>query len=258
MRFSGKTAVVTGASAGIGRTIARALAAEGARVVIVDQAAASEAVEEVRALAGAGDALMCDIRSEESVAAMADRVTDLLGGRLDVLVNNAGVNGRAQLVMDMPLDSWNHTLQVNLTGTMLVTRSLAPMMIARSSGSIVNIASNVSRRGLPYRADYVASKWALLGFTQTLALELAASNVRVNAVCPGPVNGDRIELILADHAAAENRTAESIRDEWQAASPMNRFIEPREVAEVVLFLASTQSSAMTGQALNVTAGQLMN
>jgi NAD(P)-dependent dehydrogenase (short-subunit alcohol dehydrogenase family) len=171
-------------------------------------------------------------------------------------VNNAGINGNAQLVSEMPLDSWNRTIGTNLTGTMLVTRELTPFLIA-ARGRIVNTASNVARRGLPYRADYVASKWALLGLTQTLALELASSGVRVNAVCPGPVEVDRIEQVMASHAQAEGRSIEEVRHAWESDSPMGRFIQPVEVANVIAFLASDESSAMTGQALNVTAGVIM-
>ncbi len=120
------------------------------------------------------------------------------GAAIDVLLNNAGTNGRVHLVREMDLTDWEQTLSINLTGTMLVTREAIPYLVASGSGRVVNVASNVARRGLPRRADYVASKWALLGLTQTLALELVDDGIRVNAICPGPVEGDRIEQILAD------------------------------------------------------------
>jgi NAD(P)-dependent dehydrogenase (short-subunit alcohol dehydrogenase family) len=166
-------------------------------------------------------------------------------------------NGHYSLIKDMPLGHWRETIEINLTGTMLVTRTTRPFMIARQSGSIVTTASNVARRGLPYRADYVCSKWALVGFTQTLALELAPYKIRVNAVCPGPIEGDRIEDVMAHHAEVEGKTIAEIRRAWESAAPMNRFVEPREVAAVILFLCSADASAMTGQALNVTGGFLM-
>ena len=130
---------------------------------------------------------------------------EFFDGRIDVLVNNAGFNGHYSLIKDMPLAHWRETIDINLTGTMLVTRSVLPFMLDRKAGAIVTTASNVARRGLPYRADYVCSKWAILGFTQTLALEVASHNIRVNAVCPGPIEGDRIEDVMAHHAKFEGK-----------------------------------------------------
>jgi len=140
---------------------------------------------------------------------------------------------------------------------MLVAREVIPYMKKQQFGRIVFTSSNVGRRGLPYRADYVCTKWAILGLTQTLALELADFNIRVNAVCPGPVTGDLINEVVDFHARSENRPAEEIHREWANAAPMKRYIEPEEVANVMMFLCSDQSSAMTGQALNVTCGFIM-
>jgi len=199
---------------------------------------------------------VCDISHEDEVKSTVRRVAEILGGRIDILINNAGYNGKAQLVKDMKLDDWNYTLGINLTGTMLVTREIIPHMIARKSGCIVNIASNVARRGLPFRADYVCSKWALLGLTQTLALELVDYGIRVNAVCPGPIEGERIEQLVRMHADAEGVDFDAMHKAWESV-PMKRFIKPEEVAHVVKFLCSEASSAMTGQALNITGGFIM-
>ena len=155
-----------------------------------------------------------------------------------MLVNNAGFNGHYSLIKDMPLAHWRETIEINLTGTMLVTRTVLPFMLDRKAGAIVTTASNVARRGLPYRADYVCSKWAILGFTQTLALEVASHNIRVNAVCPGPIEGDRIEDVMAHHAEIEGKSVAEVRREWEA-TPMNRFVEPQEVAAAMLFLCSS-------------------
>lgn len=256
MRFQGKTVLITGSAAGIGQSIAARFAAEGARLILADFQPVDETLALIADTGAEAAYVECNLLDEDSVKAMRRRVAELTGGALDVLVNNAGINGEAQLVADMSLESWSRTIGTNLTGTMLVTRELLPLITA-ARGRIVNTASNVARRGLPYRADYVASKWALLGFTQTLALETAASGVRVNAVCPGPVEVDRIEKVMASHAEAEGRSIEEVRREWESDSPMNRFIRPEEVANVIAFLASDDSSAMTGQALNVTAGAIM-
>jgi NAD(P)-dependent dehydrogenase (short-subunit alcohol dehydrogenase family) len=257
MTLAGQTAIVTGAAAGIGRHIALRLAREGATVLVADIQDGKPTVEAIREAGGAGAYLPCDVSDEEAVVAFGEQARDWARGRVDILVNNAGINGNTQLVLDMPLASWETTLRVNLTGTMLVTREIAPIMVEGGGGRIVNVASNVARRGLPFRADYVASKWAVLGLTQTLALELVQHGIRVNAVCPGPVEGDRIEQVMQAHATAEGRTQAEVKRAWAEEAPMKRLIEPEEVAAVVRFLVSDESSAMTGQALNVTGGFIM-
>jgi 2-hydroxycyclohexanecarboxyl-CoA dehydrogenase len=257
MRFSERNILVTGAAAGVGRHIAKAFAAEGADIAILDFQDAGTTTQDVVKLGQRCQSFRSDVRDEAAVQQAVRAAADFFDGRIDVLVNNAGFNGHYSLIKDMPLAHWRETLEINLTGTMLVTRAVLPFMIARKSGAIVTTASNVARRGLPYRADYVCSKWALLGFTQTLALELAPYQIRVNAVCPGPIEGDRIEDVMAHHAEVEGKTVAEIRQAWESAAPMNRFVEPREVASVMLFLCSHEASAMTGQALNVTGGFLM-
>jgi NAD(P)-dependent dehydrogenase (short-subunit alcohol dehydrogenase family) len=256
MRFAQKNVLVTGAAAGLGRHIARAFAAEGADIAILDFQDAAATVREITALKRRCEVFRSDVRDEDGVKAAVDKTAKLFGGRIDVLVNNAGFNGHYSLIKDMPLAHWRETIEINLTGTMLVTRTVLPFMLERKAGAILTTASNVARRGLPYRADYVCSKWAILGFTQTLALEVASHNVRVNAVCPGPIEGDRIEDVMAHHAKIEGKTIADVRREW-ATTPMNRFVEPREVAAAMLFLCSADASAMTGQALNVTGGFIM-
>jgi NAD(P)-dependent dehydrogenase (short-subunit alcohol dehydrogenase family) len=247
---------VTGSSEGVGRTIACAFAKEGARLVLVNRRLATETEKLVAAAGGRADSIVCDITKETDVIAMGNEAADMLGGKIDILVNNAGFNGKASLVQNMQLEDWEYTLRVNLTGTMLVCRAIVPHMIAQKSGRIVNMASNVGRRGLPFRADYVCSKWALLGFTQTLALELVSHNIRVNAVCPGPIEGDRIEQLVRMHAEAEGKSFEDMHKAWENV-PMQRFAKPEEVAHVIQFLCGDESSAMTGQSLNITCGFIM-
>jgi NAD(P)-dependent dehydrogenase (short-subunit alcohol dehydrogenase family) len=255
-RFQNKQVIITGAAAGLGRTIAQAFAREGADIAILDFQSAAETEAAVKAEGRRCRSFRCDVRDEAAVDKSVADAVEFFGGRVDVLVNNAGFNGHYALVKDMPLAHWRETIDINLTGTMLVTRAVLPVMIAANAGVIVTTASNVARRGLPYRADYVCSKWALLGLTQTLALENARYNIRVNAVCPGPIEGDRIEDVMAHHAEVEDKSIADVRREWEA-TPMNRFIEPSEVASTMLFLCSSDSSAMTGQAINVTGGLIM-
>ena len=256
MRFAQRNVLVTGAAAGLGRHVAQAFAAEGADVAILDFQDASETARDVTSLKRRCEVFRSDVRDEDGVQTAVAGVAEFFGGCIDVLVNNAGFNGHYSLIKDMPLAHWRETIDINLTGTMLVTRSVLPFMLDRKAGAIVTTASNVARRGLPYRADYVCSKWAILGFTQTLALEVASHNIRVNAVCPGPIEGGRIEDVMARHAKIEGKTVAEVRREWEA-TPMNRFVEPQEVAAVMLFLCSVDASAMTGQAINVTGGFIM-
>lgn len=257
MRFQNKNVIVTGAAAGVGRTIATSLAKEGADVAIIDFGDASQTREAIEAEGRRCDVFNADIRNKDQVTAAVAGAAAFFGDRIDVLINNAGFNGYYSLVQDMPLDHWKETLDINLTGPMLVTQAVIPYMIARKAGAIGTTASNVARRGLPYRADYVCAKWALLGLNQTLALELAQHNIRVNAVCPGPIEGDRIEDVMAKQGAIEGKSVTQMRKEWEDASPMKRFVTPEEVTAALLFLTSDASSGMTGQALNVTAGFLM-
>lgn len=256
MSLGGKKIVVTGAAMGIGAEIALELVRRGASVALGDFAPLDNTAKRISEIGGTCHCISLDVTDEASVKTFSAAAAKALGS-VNGLVNNAGTNGECQLIEDMPLAAWNKTISTNLTGSMLVTREFIPHL-KQARGNIVNVASNVARRGDPYRADYACSKWAVLGLTQTLALELASSGVRVNAICPGPVEGDRIEVLMANHAKAEGRSLEEIREAWVSASPMKRFIATEEVTSVVVFLLDEEaSSAMTGQALNITAGMIM-
>ncbi|MEN6323662.1 MAG: SDR family NAD(P)-dependent oxidoreductase [Proteiniphilum sp.] len=256
-RFKDKNVVITGSSEGVGRVIAVEFAKAGAYVILVNRRKPEVTIEQIKDAGGKSDFILCDISDEDQVKAMAVEVAKKCNGKIDILVNNAGFNGRVNLVKDMKLSDWEYTLKVNLTGTMLVSREIIPLIINNRSGVIINMSSNTGKRGLPYRADYVCSKWALLGFTQTLALELAKHKIRVNAVCPGPIEGDRIEDIVKMHSEIEGKSFDKMHKEWENV-PLQRFITPQEVAQVIMFLSSAESSAMTGQSINITGGMIMN
>ena len=247
-----KTALITGGGRGIGHAIACRFAREGCHIIIADLEVKSEKIEALRACGAKPDVHMADLADEEQIVRLFSVI-----GRLDILVNNAGVYGPVKKIVDMDRAEWDRTFAVNLTSTMLCSRQAVKKMMEQRSGSIVNIASNVARRGLPYRGCYVATKWAMLGLTQTLALETATCGIRVNAVLPGPVPTPHLDEVMECHARVEGRNASDVAEDWRLSAPMKRFIDPEEVANVALFLASEQSSAMTGQSLNVTGGFLM-
>jgi len=255
-RFENKNVIVTGSSEGVGSEIALEYAREGAFVVLVNRRKPEETMELIKNTGGKSDYILCNISDENQIKSMAVDAGKKCNGKVDILINNAGYNGKVSLVKDMKLSDWEYTLRVNLTGTMMVCREIIPYLINNKSGKIVNMASNVARRGLPLRSDYVCSKWALLGFTQTLALELVDFKIRVNAVCPGPIEGDRIEQIVQMHAEVEGKSVYEMHKAWENV-PMKRFVTPQEVAKVIMFLSSDDSNAMTGQALNITGGFIM-
>jgi NAD(P)-dependent dehydrogenase (short-subunit alcohol dehydrogenase family) len=256
-KLEGKVALITGGGTGIGRAIALLFADEGADVAICGLGAAEiEAVAgEIRARGRRAFAIAGDIGNESDVTRIVSETVGRLA-RLDILINNASIVGQVGPVETLDLAQWNQALAVNITGAMLCCREAVPHMKA-GGGTIVNISSNVGRRGFPNRAPYVCSKWALHGLTQTLALEVARFGIRVNAVCPGPVATERLQGSMKKMAAARGVAVEQIQHEWEKESPMGRFATERECAMVTLFLACADSSAMTGQALNVTAGVVM-
>ncbi|SFL24885.1 SDR family NAD(P)-dependent oxidoreductase [Geodermatophilus ruber] len=257
MRLEGRTAIVTGAAQGIGAHIAEGLAREGARVGVADIRATHPVVDAIHAAGGTAVGIHLDVTSEDCVADAFDRLADQWGP-VDILVNNAALGTPVALVRDLELAAWERTLRVNLTGAMLCTRAALRQMTGRPGGTVINIASNVAKRGLPHRSAYVASKWALLGLTQTLALEVASEGIRVNAVCPGPVETPHLDEVMRGHAEAEGTTVADIAEQWRTGAPIGRFIEAREVVDVCLFLASGASSALTGEAINVSGGLVMS
>ncbi len=257
-KLDGKAALITGGGTGIGRDIALLFAEEGADVAISGRRREPLAatVAEIEARGRRGLAVAGDIGEEADAARMVRETVERFG-RLDILVNNAAVVGQVGPLEDTDLAQWNEALRINITGTMLCSREAVRQMKRQGGGAIVNVSSNVGRRGFRNRAPYVCSKWAMHGMGQTLALEVAPHGIRVNTICPGPVLNDRLRGSMQKMAAARGVTVDDIRREWEAESPMGRFATGEECARVALFLACDDSSAMTGQALNVTCGVIM-
>jgi 3-oxoacyl-[acyl-carrier protein] reductase len=224
MKLKDKVALITGGGRGIGKAVAMAYAREGARVAICARTASEieKAVAEIRALDTEGEGWSCDVSLEESVKELVANVKQKFG-RIDVLVNNAGVMTRPAPTVDLEVKKWDYTIAVNLRGLFLVTQAVLPLMIKQRSGSIINVSSSVGRSAYANFIAYVTSKWGLEGFTQTLALEVRSNNIRVNSVEPGYV-----------------------------ATKLTGYYgsKPESVTEVFVHLASDESKGTTGKMLS--------
>jgi len=247
--FHDRVVLVTGAGRGIGRAIARAFGAGGARVAANDLTPVNlePVVAEMRAAGHAARAFLADVASKHAVQAMVEEVRQAFG-RIDVLVNNAGVEPHASLLAMDEWD-WDRTLAVNLKGPFLTTQSVGRVMAEQGGGVVVNIGSIAGRaHGLPERAAYVASKMGLIGLTRESARELAAYNVRVNAVCPGVIETDMTRALRGDEAQMAR---------WLEEIPLRRLGVAEDVAGLVLFLCSDSAAYITGQAFHVDGGKVM-
>lgn len=255
MRLKDKVAVVTGGGRGIGRAIALAFAAEGAVVVPAARSLdkLAETVAEIERLGGRATAIQADITREEEVERlMAETVAR--HGRLDVLVNNSGIGGPTKRVMDMDLDEWSEVINLDLTGSMLCCKHALRYMAAARSGSIISIAAEGGRAGdgrsgYPMRSPYCCAKMGIIGLTETLSIEMGEYNIRVNAISPAAVRGERILRVVRGRAEATGVPFEEVMAKIVQNYSLGRMTEESEVAAVAVFLASNESSAVTGQTI---------
>lgn len=254
--LSGRRALVTGGGTGIGAAIARALAKAGAQVAVSDlngAAAASVAKE----LGKGHAALALDVTSEADTRRVFDEATGALGG-LDVVCANAGVSTMNRVV-DLSVDEWDFNMDVNAKGVFLTNREAARRFIAGGvKGAIINTASMAAKIGAPFFAHYCASKFAVMGFTQSLAREVGKHGIRVNAVCPGFVKTGMQDRELVWEGKLRGMTPQAVYEEMIGMTPLGRIEAPEDVADVVVFLASDAARFMTGQAINVTGGIRMD
>lgn len=246
--IAGKRVFVSAAAGGIGRAIADRFLQAGARVHVcdVDEAALAQLEDSADQLSG----VPADVADPGQMESVFKAIAQEMGG-LDVLVNNAGISGPTADTESITLADWQRTIDVNLNGAFYCSRLAIPLLKAAGGGSIVNIASTAGLHGYPLRAPYAASKWALIGLTKTLAMELGPFGIRVNAVCPGSVEGPRIEGVFAAKAAARGVSPEEIRAAFRQKSSLRTLIAADDVAETVLFLCSDSAARISGQALAV-------
>ncbi len=246
--LDGQRALVTGGAQGIGLAITQALVAHGARLHICGTNAAS-LKDAQQSMAGISTSI-ADITRESEVAAMFAQIEQQMGG-LDILVNNAGIAGPTAAIEDITLDDWNRCLDVNLTGTFLCTRGAVPGMKQRRHGSIVNIGSVASRLAFPRRSPYSATKYGVIGLTETWATELGPHQIRVNAVLPGSVEGPRQDRVLSASAEAAGVSMEEMRQRVLQRVSLRSMVSAGDIAAAVVFLCSGAGASITGQSLSV-------
>jgi NAD(P)-dependent dehydrogenase (short-subunit alcohol dehydrogenase family) len=245
--LAGKVAIVTGASAGIGRSAALALAAEGAAVAVadIDDTRGEQVAAEIRDKGGRATFIHTDVSDDDQVAAMVARAVDEFGG-LDLAFNNAGIEGTPAPTHECTPENWHRTLAIDLTGVWSCMRHEIPRMLERGGGSIVNCASVAGLVGFDTIPAYVASKHGVVGLTKTAALEYAEAGIRVNAICPGVIDTEMVERFTGGQEEAETAMI--------AMEPVGRMGRPEEIADAVVWLCSDRSSFTTGQAIAVDGG----
>lgn len=245
--FENKTALITGAAAGIGLEVARVLAERGARLMLcdIDDARGRQAAEEIMGMGAAVEFVRCDVVDAGAVQALIQRVVDKFG-RIDCAVNNAGIeHGHAKLA-DSSEDEFDRTMAVNLKGVYLCMKYEIKQMLVHGGGAIVNVASAAGLGGAPGLAAYAASKHGVIGLTRSVAVEYARRGIRVNAVCPSYINTEMVRRMVEENPG--------IADTLKNASPMKRMGEPQEVANAVAWLCSNEASFTNGQALALDGG----
>ena len=249
-----QTAIISAGASGIGLAIARRLLREGQLVYVCDQD--QGAVGQVQQSDPGLIAFVCDVSRGEAVdgfyrAVAADLDARGLAG-IDLLVNNAGIAGPTARLEDQPADAWLRTIDVNLNGTFYMTRRAIPLLRRKAPGaSIINMSSNAGLFGCPLRGPYVASKWAIIGLTKTLAMELGPEGIRANAICPGCVEGPRIDRVISADAAARDLPAAEVEAEYKRQTSLRTFVTSDDIADMVVYLTSPAGQRISGQALSI-------
>jgi NAD(P)-dependent dehydrogenase (short-subunit alcohol dehydrogenase family) len=255
--LKGKVAIVTGGGKGIGRIISRRFAQAGANLVLVARTREplEDMAEEAKQLGCRAIVIVGDASHEDVAESAVDQAISVFG-KIDILVNNTGIEGPNSYISDICLKDWNESMAVNLNSAFLFCKKVIPFMKKQQNGSIINISSLSGTKGIKCRSPYCASKWAVIGMARAIAEESGPDNIRVNTVCPGAVKGERMDRVL--HKRAEDYGVsyeEIVRRTTIDTTPLQRFVEQEEIASTVLFLASDESSGITGEEIIVSGGR---
>jgi len=245
---TGLRVLVTAGAAGIGRAFAETFADAGAKVFICD--VDNDALTAFRAARPGIGAIVADVAAPAQVDVMFGAAAAFLGG-LDVLINNAGISGPTGPVEEISVADWDRTIAVDLNGMFYCTRRAVPLIRAAGGGSIINLSSIAGRLGYALRTPYSAAKWAVVGFTKSLAIELGPSHIRVNAIQPGFVDGERIQRVISAKAAALGVTNEAFQDQLLSAVSLHKMVSTQDITNMALFLATPAGASISGQALSV-------
>ena len=259
MRLKDRVAIVTGGGAGIGRSVCVNMVKEGAKVVVADinQAAAEETASSIKKEGGDAMVIKTDVTQKPDAQAMADAALKTYG-KIDILVNNAGTDIKGAIT-ELTERTWDTLMDINLKGVFLCTQAVSHSMIEQRYGRIVNISSMAGKTGEPLTSPYCATKFGVIGFTQSIALELGKHNITVNAVCPGPVDTDLIRQSVAQSAKIKGMAPEDFLQEFFInPTPLGRIAQPVDIARAVIFLASDEAEFITGSTLNVSGGREMH
>ena len=240
--------LITAGAQGIGREFARAFAANGAKVFVcdIDLKSLEALAREIPGLV----AKPCDMSSRAQIERMVPDAVAALGG-LDVLINNAGIAGLTLPVEQYPPDDWDKVIAVNLTAMFDVSRLAIPHLKKSKSGCIINMASIAGRFGFANRSPYAATKWGVIGLTKTLAMELGEWGIRANAIAPGAVEGERIERVFAGRAQIGGKTLDEVRAQAMAEQSIKAMIDPKDIAQLAVFLASDAAKSISGQVMPI-------
>lgn len=241
--LTGKRAFITAGGAGMGRATVLAMHRLGAEVFTCDVDPTGLA-----SLPDGVSASVCDVTNSSDLDALFDQI---LPDGLDFMINNAGVAGPTKLVEDVTDDEWRHTMAVCIDAQFYCARRVVPVFKAQQHGVIVNLISGAGILGYPTRSPYVAAKWAVTGFTKTLAMELGPDNIRVNGVVPGNVNGDRMDRVIDAHAEAEGIEPDVVRRMYAIGTSMQCYVDPEEIADLIVFLCSDYGRHISGQVIGV-------
>lgn len=259
MRLAGQVAIIVGGAGDLGRAIASTFSDEGAHVVVMDRVKPrmDEVIQRLKDKGKQAAAIAVDATDEAQVEAAVEETVQRFG-RIDVLVNSAGFIGPTAPLVEVALEDWQTVLAVNLTVPFICSKAVLKRMIQQRSGSMINISGTAGKEGFPLEGAVCAAKWGLLGLTRTMAMEAGPFGIRVNAICPGGVHSQLMDHVLRERAGALGLTVDEVTKGFLERTPLRKFVTPEDVARAAVFLASSESSGTTGEALNVSGGYVMH